>query len=596
MGFLSDGEVESRTTALFRLALICALLVTGLGMAEGDTPEDLMFNASLAHAAGRDVEARQLLERAIGESSAATSTIMARGQLIDLLLAQDPIDFEAVATELNALSGTMTDQRRLSEIHWRVIFHRFRSASPEERLSLREQLHKLPTPLEFAPSAVTWTSLDSLLVALADTDQIEQADDLLIHLLVRAPDATVSRALNERRMHLLVDETNWELARYAADLGVLLAATSSEGTLPLVNYSIFVREKLVLSEDDLKSFRTALENDPFWENDPYQAVLPPVFMVGTKIGTAAQELIASRGSELSHRHLTWVYALMGDADEAFNHGWAHIESSPFDSPRLLQAFDDLCTATALVDGHFANATRLLHHLSSADSLPRENAEEPPADSAPQTFAELPSFRRSHLIEVAAVRADRRMLAWVSHSEQWSQAVAAMVVDAQRDPEDSREIITQLRMKLERDVGASGTAQWMGGFTDFVQRPSDKRFAALAAAEAFFNDSQFARCLELLNRADELFSPATGDINAGISRAICLSKMNDLPGARSHLRDMRAWPAGNEEKACVDFLLGWICLKEQNKDEGLGWLRLVVDHFPETSYSLKACQLIAALER
>lgn len=590
---------------LFMLTF-CGFILLGQGitplMAEaGDDARKQLIQASLLKVRGEIQEAANLLLSIVNMDNLEESIRdRARLMLVDTLIDHDTETFEVIHEHLALLTTSpYVDSDTTSRLNWRLTFKTVRLADAEEAPSVWRNCFVRFGDKSFTGSPEVFEELDRLVEALEKSTRQLFTQEILTDLMTTAPSIPAMRGLQWRRIALFERSGQMDGAAQAAGMDVLLAIASDDEPLLALQRHRLLRARMKTNDayDPLSALfihqKTSSEESPPW--------------IDANLFAAAKNRLANAGNHLSARSRLFLSAISSLDRSSISELETSVKDG--DNHTLPGTELELNDRLAIVCIHGGAVAAVSDFCKRLESESKPNGLEP-ATSPSQEGSAPTSAAKQDVIDTNFIdnqqRLDqirKRLANWAAQAKageekDWENALLVTLVDSYILSEQRREVVAHICRQNTQTLKPDDEAvAWIESFYGRLNAPSDQREAVIAIAQIHFDAGRFPQCLDQIQRADELIDQPPGEQNFDIElkRTLSLAGLGELKKAREHLLPMRSWRGDAEQEASVEFLEGWICLKERNHRQALGAFRIIVDRYPQSSYAAKAEELIKVLE-
>lgn len=559
---------------------------------------------SLADA--RRGEALELYAKLAGQEEAAgwkDFLPLAGVERIRLAMLNEPVDLKAADAAVGALAQVKEapDSPDVWDACCRMAFRRVAQAAPEGREGLWAQaLASLPgRPEGFR--AATWSDLEALLNALGEK-QAALGDQILVDLLLQTPDGLTMRRLAGMRVNRLTARKNWQEAKAASLMEIILANGAAAGPAESLDRCLGVFKAAGASAEELQALEA-------WCGAVVEKVDTKLLPrpVDPALQSAAEKALKNLSPTAGARQKGYLCLFAGRSEEALQALHAALAQSP--ETGVAKALEDIATAVAVIQNNLSGNHGFTAWLAATsapisgpvDVLARCEKSLPEADKAkrtwssltPQERAEVGTWALSHRTPMI-VRWGQQALAGGNTAQAgrlWAQAIGSR-------PEAAAVTIGSIvaRNVFPRVSPNVGEAMEEAGRR--LQDPLARHRLLCAVGRIHYQNRVFADAVRVLDEADKIAQrpEQRQDMSLGLIRVTSLAMLSKYEDALGRLAAMAAWPGPVEDRAKAMFLQGWIQLKNNDEAKAVSAFEDVIRRYPNGIHAAKASKILEKLKR
>ena len=597
----------------------------------------LMLKASLMRGTEQMTKAASLYRDVLqqfGQHRAVAT--LARRSLVEILLAQSPMDLNAISEHLAGFASAAEGRDdRLWNLECRLLFRRVHAAPPAQRQAMWQQGIQELWRSSAVVAPETLADLDELIIGIAEPGPLTPGR-VLTDMILMVPDLPSLQELQRRRTTTFVDKGMWAEAVAAAKQDVLLASVAAEGPLRATDRCRKVMESAGVTAADRDRFVARCWWEPGAESRLTELSDPSEFWAevvdGPPTSAASMELQRTHDSR-SDRQRAFLNAWAGRLQMALRSAHAALATTASNPSDLARAFDELAVISAVADADYLARHGFLRWLAASrarrgrgegrsETIPsqkilaeceaRLKAQGVPAmqETSRQcvgSYRQLTDKRRSELATRVRSRLTHRVIEWGGQAIRADRTQAAIsywvqAIETQDDPNQAivamDTILTHAENFLVRDFGSAHEfLDLMRSALPHLRSSMTRRHLLIRIAGVLYEQGDASDCLATLDQADSLAAgqTQTSDMAVGFMRALSLMRLRSFDKAIAVLEGMEAWPGTVDDHARAVFLVGWIHLQRDQKSEALQSFEQIVDRYPQTPFADNARALVHRLQ-
>ena len=551
--------------------------------------QQMMLNANFARIKGQKGAAIKLYECAIQKYPDQKEIIRhARRELIQLLLEYEPFDYKTIQTNLESL--TSSDGTMLPEV-WnyfcRALFRKVALSPCGERKAIWQAgLRRLDNP-DITMTGETFGDLDQLVTVFGKDDSLSPLE-IYTDLFLLVPDLETMRKLQSRRIVAFIEQKAWPQAIKAAELDIFLSGVTSDGPRNSVKKCEEIMKLAKVPVEQVEQFKKEIDRGVVtFESKNSDGI-------DDRLKRSSQNILQNVQRFRSSRRQAYLDLFAGNREQALNESFALLSQAVVHDDKISQVFDDLSVILSIVQGDCCSNSRFIRWLAEKNpnfhSFIKSVSMETITPSLQQAAHVASNRWEQNLIDCgqAALR---------EGDKEWPRILWVWVINEKEDPNAAIALINNLCEKGKSVQGTQDNLETLEAIYPYLKMPEEQQLVLYKMAALCYEDSNFARCLELLDRTDRFMVQAKykQDISMGFMRALSFIQLQKFSEAVSLLNKMSDWPGSDEEHARALFLIGWVNLQENNKSMALNVLRQVKSRYPKTPFAPKAEELINRLE-
>jgi tetratricopeptide (TPR) repeat protein len=563
-----------------------------------------------------DLAGATALFRAIVDGPACPSNIKdaLNRRIVALLLEQQ--------TNLAALDKYLPALRRQGEgidaeawnLSCRALFRRVAVAKDDRATVWKNGLGALAAPT-IVVRRRTFEDLDKLTEFLG-RDGGDLASTIIVDLLLCAPHGDSMRRLQWRRIAMFTQAGDFDSARTAAAMDVVLAAASGRDIAP----SLERFEEILRSGGAAESDVARTAGSLLCGSGRDAATQPATRFVDEPLRTAAQEALKLAAGSDSPRRIAYLNLLAGNMDKALLAGRDGLLGCT-SARQAAEALGDIYVMLAVADGNLANANRFADWLGASSdetsdqtptwaddkrlaTLAGGNWQDKTAASSPDTgqpFADWSPENRAALARAFSGQLAGELAASAgSAMDRGNKALAASLralsIRGTTAPDTVGAALDSMIESLRVQMGLPDVLRSLRDILPLVPALPHRRIMLVRMAGLAHEEQLFDDCLALLDEADSL-DTGTGqkDFAVAMLRASAMLELDDYDGADELLAEAAGWDGADENKAQCLFVTACLRLKQGQTKDAREILQKLTDQYPRTSVATKASQLAARLK-
>lgn len=449
--------------------------------------------------------------------------------------------------------------------------------------------------------------------ALAELDQLLTADGslsttLLTDLMVTVPDLASMCELQQRRVSAFAASGKWNEAVAAGRFLTALHGVTEEGPCRIVNHQVEMMTKAGMSDDAAATFKrctcqgAAEGSSPLWAAD-------------TMLSEAARAALKDDSKSWSARQRAFLLLWAGEPKDAATAAHQALCAAKLGTRHLCEAYESLAVVLAASGGTLKGLDGFVLWRANGSATPMAESAthgEPltvlidcerrvSAVNGGGTYDSLDEAARSDLAAAEVDRWTQRMEAWAlaalgGDQVDWGSRIWAMMLDKRPDAQSAEAFVSQLTDRALKTCRRDTVREGLLATADHLTHEAFRKALLHKIARIQYDEGNLKGCLDTLERADQIkTSGPQSDLSDDFMRASALIGLKRFPDAEALLNQLSAVTAATaEDRAKALFLVGWIRLQEEKRDEALEIFRRVEKEYPQTSLAPRAKRLVFSL--
>jgi hypothetical protein len=396
--------------------------------------------------------------------------------------------------------------------------------------------------------------------------------------------------LQEMRVELFAQVGDWKNALAAARINVALGLATDAGPAPAVaRYaSILDRAK--------ETGRAKDAADPGrWIRKSPDALTGP----SDDVASAAARALSA--DSLSAEDRARVEVLAGQPEQALADAYKGFLADPTPTTTAMLWVAAATAENGLIGASYATEW-LARGRPAIDSMPPEGR--PLLQRLATINTSASSGDPGPVARRAAGAWEPQLVAWIKtaygdNRPEWAGVLAALDLARLQDPTEARLAIDRLVAAVPAAKPAPDTAIAMmrDAARQLPPAANLKRQLTIKVANLLYDagaDDQAKSELDSLEIAAAAPSDKQ-DLGVATLRALLLIRANQLGDAQRQLVAATEWPGADEDRARVQFLIGWVYLQQEKKDQAINAFAAVGEKFGQTTFAAKARDLVDQLK-
>jgi len=525
------------------------------------------------------VKAKESYRKLAGASKGVVS-LLAQSALMQLALEQNPPDLveaDAAFGSYVAAGGRLSSPT-LGRWAMRRLLQVVSKEPREKRIAAWDK------GIETLASQSFFSS-EPVIAELAANASLLRADpDFGLHVLsdlvLAARTAPVAYRIQEMRIQLLKSSGNLDAALAAARLNVWLSLANEAGPFPAAaRYA-----DVLTSAGQAAEAEKSLSEPYIWITTASTA---PANTDKQLAELAKKQLGLHTEDVNSSQHVLWqLYA--GENEFALTEAFSLLLKDP---TRENAALTRVCGVT--VDGDLRGYVRTARWM--ADKSGDTKVAQLLARTLGEKDATVPLLPQRAMADWATPLNRWRTTAINDNQLGWSALFGLIELDSRVAPATITPIIDRILVGIPPSKPAPDTAVGiLRGISGHAATPQVRRLASLRIVNTYYDRGMYDKVTEELDRYN-VTNVGARDVQFGLLGAQSLIQRGQLEDALKVLSSMTQWEGVDEDLGRVQFLIGWLNLQQDRKEQSLVAFKTVVEKYGKSTFAAKAAPLIKELQ-